>query len=206
MSPTTSPFTVNSLHGIAHCPFPTASVLLRLTPAKSRAPSACSNSMTLSRNTLMTSMLIYTVFFLLLFVISAARPARAWKIPLQTSNRPQMLPTQSHSDAPFMTPYSRYSPSRKCTPPLSSLLPPYGHASGIQPPSPAGLYILHESRATSMLSFMFLFAVLSPLHNQPCHINSQHSRDRHKVACRDAGAGHSRPRSYNYLHRGTHSI
>lgn len=163
----------------------------------------------------MTSMLIRVLSFLVSSVLAAAPRVRAWKTPPRISSHPQTPPCQSyphcspfghHSDRPFTSLVSLYLLSRKCTPPQSCLLPPCGHASATQPLFPAGLFIPRESRATSMLCSISHFTVLSPPYNQSCHLNSQHSREWYKVACRDAGTGHCRPRTCKYLHRGTKSV
>lgn len=94
------------------------------------------------------------------------------KIRFRTCTHSQMPLSQSwphwsrfarRSDAPFMTLFSLFRLSRKCTPPQSCLPLPCGHANVTRRPSLAGLFIPQESRATSTLLSTFHSAVLSPI-------------------------------------------
>lgn len=111
-----------------------------------------------------------------------------------------------HSDGPSPSLVSLYPLSRKCTPLQSCLLLLCGHANGTQLLFLAGLFIPRESRATSMSLFISYFTVLSSPCRQSCHLNAQHSRERYKVARRDAGARYCRPRTFKHLRRGTKSV
>lgn len=145
----------------------------------------------------------------------AAPHALAWKTRPRTYARPQTPPSQSlphwnpfgrHFDGPSTIPVSPYHLSRKCTPPQSCRLLPCGRASATQHLFLAGLFIPRESRATSTLLSISHFTVLSPPCHQSCHLNTQHSRERCKVACRDAGPRYCRPRACKHLCRGTKSV
>ena len=185
---------MDSLLGIVHCPPPRTHLLSEsgtVTPFKTRTTSTCSNLTTSSRNTLMTSMHIHLLSFpqfvspaLQLCVFGRGkflsehpltlrcRPARATLA--RTSS--DIIPTANSRVRSLYTPSlaNAFYPNRASSCHAGMQAGPGVHSSeGCLSPERVMLQVCHYSCLTSP-SYR--------LCHQSCHIDTQHSRERCKVA------------------------